>query len=109
MNRLITFLVVCLLSLGTVACKTTSYKTLKTVAVSVDAALDVYGEAYRAGKITPEQREKIKEAHLKYQAAMGTAIAAARLDLSKPAPEELVSLAASLIATISTFTGKAVQ
>tara|TARA_R110000868_G_scaffold114363_1_gene306511 strand:+ start:1870 stop:2196 length:327 start_codon:yes stop_codon:yes gene_type:complete len=90
-----------------VACKTASYKTLRTVATGVDAALKVYGDAYQSGKITPAQRTKIKAAHVKYQAAMNTAIAAARLDYDKPAPPELVSLATSLISTINTFTGKA--
>lgn len=104
---LLLFLVLALVLGGTVACKTTSYKTLRTVATGVDAALKVYGDAYKAGKITPDQRAKIKDAHLKYQASMNTAIAAAKLDYDKPAPPELVSLAMSLISTINTFTGKA--
>jgi hypothetical protein len=90
-----------------VGCRSTSYKTIRTVATAVDAALKVYGDAYQAGKITPEQRAKIKVAHVKYQASMNTAIATAQLDLSRSAPADLVAAATSLVATINTFTGKA--
>lgn len=108
MKHLLTFLACLALLIGQTACKSpVAYKSLKTVATAADAALMAYGDAYRAGKITPDQRTAIKAAHLKYQAAMQTAIAAAQLDLNAPAPAELVSFATSLIATINTITGKA--
>lgn len=100
-------LLILVLSLATTACRTTSYKTIRTVATAVDAALKVYGDAYQARKITSEQRAKIKVAHVKYQAAMNTAIATAQLDLSRSAPSDLVQAATSLVATINTFTEKA--
>jgi len=106
MKRFLLLLLVLSLA-SAVACRTTSYKTLRSVATAVDAALKVYHDAYQAGKITPDQRAKIKAAHLKYQVAMNTAIATAQLDLSRSAPADLVAAATSLVVTINTFIGKA--
>lgn len=107
MKALFTLFICAVLALGTLGCKTArSYKTLRSVAVAVDAALMAYGDAYQAGRITPEQRTAIKAAHLRYQSAMTTAVLAAQLNIKRPAPADLVALASSLIATVNVATGR---
>lgn len=79
-------------------CKTTepeakAYISLKSIQVAVDAAMQVYGEAYRAGKVSPETRAKIHSLHGKYRIAFSAAVEVARFDYSQAPPEGLVDLA----------------
>lgn len=108
MSRFFSILVACFVLLGAgcnLSPKAAAYKTLKSVAVSVDSAMGVYGDLYRAGKVTPSQRETIKDIYVRYQSSMAVAIAAARMDYTAPASSDLVTLAESIIATINTFKG----
>lgn len=57
-------------------CKTPeqgAYRTIGTVSVSVDAAMNGWGDYVRAGKATPEQEAKVKAGYVKYQSAMRVA------------------------------------
>lgn len=57
-------------------CKTPeqgAYRTIGTVSVSVDAAMNGWGDYVRAGKATPEQEIKVKAGYVKYQTAMRVA------------------------------------
>lgn len=46
---------------------TRTYKTVGVLATTVDAAMTVYGEFYRAGSISPELAVKVKLAYERYQ------------------------------------------
>jgi hypothetical protein len=91
------FLAVVLIFSG---CATTPYKTLRTVAVSVDAARAYYADQIVAGKVSEERQAKIDAAVVKYQAAMNVAIAAARMDLKAPAPADVQRLASEVIVLV---------
>jgi hypothetical protein len=57
-------------------CKTPeqgAYRTIGTVAVSVDAAMNGWGDYVRAGKANPEQEMKVRDGYAKYQSAMRVA------------------------------------
>ena len=75
-----------------------AYATLKTIQVTVDAAMQVYGEAYRAGKVTPELRADVHEIHRKYRIGFEAAVELARFDYSAKPPEELIELAKRIAA-----------
>jgi hypothetical protein len=67
-----------------------TYKTLGTVAITVDATMNGWGDYVRMGKATPEQEQSVRDAYGKYQIAMrlaNTAITTYRLSGDKPALE----------------------
>lgn len=55
-----------------------AYKTLDATAVSVDTAMKVAGDLYRAGKITDAQKAQILTAYDTYQRAAKTAYGAVK-------------------------------
>lgn len=75
---------------------TVAYMTLATVQNGVNKSLEVYGIKRAKGKVSDEQRAKIKEAYTHYQALFATSIELARFNYSTPAPEELARLALTL-------------
>jgi hypothetical protein len=61
-----------LLVVASVACasaQTNTYKTLATIAQTVDLAHNVYNDLKAAGKITPETQAAVAAAYKKYQEA----------------------------------------
>jgi phosphoribosylformimino-5-aminoimidazole carboxamide ribonucleotide (ProFAR) isomerase len=80
-----------------------AYKSLKSVQEASIAGLIIYGNAFKAGKITPEKREQVLEAYTKYQAGFALALDAAQFNWNAPAGPELTSLVNLLLDTINTF------
>lgn len=69
-----------------------SYKVLDTTATSVDTAMKVAGDLYRAGKITEAQKVQILTAYDTYQRAARTAYGAVKAwnDAKAGAPSDQV-------------------
>ena len=80
-----------------------AYKSLKSVQEASVAGLIIYGNAFKAGKITPERREQVLEAYTRYQSAFALALDAAQFNWNAPAGPELTSLVTQLLDTINTF------
>lgn len=86
-----------------VSCSTTQtvqYKTLASVATTVDSALAAYWDLRVAGKVNDTTHAKVVEIKLKYEKAFTTAVSFAQANLSSSAPEEVMALAGSLVSTI---------
>lgn len=80
-----------------------AYKSLKSVQEASIAGLIIYGNAFKAGKITPERREQVLEAYTKYQAGFALALEAAQFNWNAPAGPELTTLVNLLLDTINAF------
>ena len=77
MKKIAMFLaVLCAVAIGCATLETTAYRSIGSVAVTVDTAMQAWGDAVRAGDVTPAQEAVVKSAYLKYQSAMRTANAA---------------------------------
>lgn len=77
--------------------RVTEVKTLKTVAVSVDAAMKVAAQLYKDGKITAGQWLKIADFHDNtFQPAFKLAVSSVQADLSSVASPDILGLAAQL-------------
>lgn len=81
-------------------CTTTPYKTLRTVAMTVDTARTFYADQIVAGKVSEERQAKIDAAVVKYQSAMNVAVAAARMDFKQPAPPDVQRLASEVLVLV---------
>ena len=68
--------VICAVAVGCATLETTAYRGIGSVAVTVDTAMQAWGDAVRAGQVTPVQEAVVKDAYGKYQSAMRTAHAA---------------------------------
>lgn len=77
-----------------------AYKTLESVSKAEQAAMNIYGEAYRAGNVSPELRAKIRKAHEDYQSAMTAAIELARFDYSAPPSADVLALLNAVLTAI---------
>lgn len=109
MNRLLLALCLALASpLAPIACKTapservTEYQTLKTIALSVDAAMKVSVKLLQEGKIDGAQWGKIAVAHARFQQAFKLALSAVQSDLS-PASPDLIRLAGELLSIVASY------
>ncbi len=81
-------------------CETTqagAYKSLAATSVAVEAAMNTYGELYRAGEIDAEEEAKVDEAYESFIAAYRVALTAAKFDVSAATPVELAAMASLLI------------
>jgi hypothetical protein len=77
MRKIAMFLaVICAVAIGCATMETTAYRSIGSVAVTVDTAMQAWGDAVRAGVVTPDQEVAVKAGYLKYQSAMRTANAA---------------------------------
>ncbi|MFB1500818.1 hypothetical protein [Thiocapsa sp. N5-Cardenillas] len=83
--------------------KEVTYQTLRTVAISVDAARKTYADAIVRGEVSDERQVEIDKLITRYQAAMNTAITAAQFDYEQAAPAELATLAAQIITIVTTL------
>jgi hypothetical protein len=63
-----------------------AYRTIGTVAQTVDVSMKTYGDAYRAGLVTADEQAKVKAAYEHYQQTMR--IARAAVVTAKAAPAE---------------------
>jgi hypothetical protein len=87
-------------------------QAVSATTTTVDAAMNSWGGWVRAGKATKEDERKVREAYVKYQAAMGAAetltIAALNAPEGQPALTKAISAtsaaSAELIALIAELT-----
>ena len=84
--------------------KRIAYTSLSVVASTVDASRGAYVDAYKAGKVTPENHAKVVDIDKKYTASMLTAINLAQYNWSAAASQEVINLAQDLITTIKEVT-----
>lgn len=97
---------------GTPAAKTT--QVAGSVTITVDAAMQAWGEFVRAGKATVDQRVQVRAAYQKYQASMLIAEKVAVSVLTAPEQQSAYITALNtasqvsieLIALVETFTRK---
>ena len=80
-------------------------RSLETVAVGVNGAMNTYGVLYRAGKVSIEQQADVRLKYTQYQASANTALRLLGTDKAN-APIEVQALADDLIALIATFSTK---
>lgn len=88
-----------ILALVANGCKTPeqgAYRTIGTLANAVDVSMKTYGDAYRAGLITPDEQVKVRAAYEHYQRTMR--IARAVVKSAKAAPESAAGLNTALTA-----------
>jgi len=64
------------MSTGCASFEKTSYRTLASVAVSVDQAMMAWGDYVKAGFATPDSQVRVKEKYSLYQRSMAAAKAA---------------------------------
>lgn len=77
-----------------------AYKSLGAIVATVDAALKSYAEVYVSGSVTEDKHNQVVRIHNKYRVSMAAAIAAAKLNMASPAPEEVTNLAQALVGLI---------
>lgn len=75
--------------------------TLDSAQAVAFEALNTYGAAKRAGKITPETRAKVDLAYRKYQIAYEAALTAAQFDTAKATPDNVKALLNELLAIVA--------
>ncbi|RME68566.1 MAG: hypothetical protein D6781_10650 [Verrucomicrobia bacterium] len=81
-----------------------AYRSLASVAYSVDAAMKVYARAVVAGEVDEASQQRVRALHERYRNALEAAVRLASLDDSALAPQELASLAAELTTLIAALT-----
>ncbi len=69
---------------GCASTERAAYKSIGTVAISVDAGMKAWAQYVVDGKSTAEQEVKVKAGYVKYQAAMRVAEAAIRAYKADP-------------------------
>lgn len=84
--------------------KTVAYKSLATVAYTVDAAMTVYADAVVAQQIDPITQDKVRQLYQRYQAHMTIAVRAAQYDYATATPEVVAQIAAELTTLIFNLT-----
>lgn len=67
---LIVWLLFCGFSCATYDLETNAYKTVGAITITVDGAMNTFGDYVRSGKSTPEQQATVKAAYERYQQAM---------------------------------------
>ena len=118
MNRYIAVLcVVFAFAIGCATLEQSAYRSIGSVAVTVDAAMNSWGDWVRAGQSAPEQEATVRVAYARYQSAMRTAnsaLTAYRISAGQNKTELNIALdvldgsAADLMQLIRSFQKKAV-
>ena len=75
-------------------------QSLLVVGEGVNAAMNAYGELYRAGKLDADTVARIDGLHERYRQLFSSSVAAVGADLEQPSPVELSLLAAQLVTAI---------
>ena len=78
-------------------------RSLNLVALSVHGALNTYGILFRAGKLTPDQIAKVREAKDKYTVAFQAALFVADFNVNAPASTQVQEAAAVINSLVATF------
>jgi len=84
--------------------ETTAYKTLGSIGYTVDGAMTAYADAVAAGQVTDSEQAKVRALFGRYRTLYGSAVRAARNDLSTLAPDEIAVIAAELTTLVLGFT-----
>jgi hypothetical protein len=85
--------------------RTVAVQSLKAVGHAAEATVEMSAQLYRDGRITAEQARAIADFFDgKFQPAYRAAVATAQLDLTRPAPEQLLVLAQQLSALLAAYT-----
>ena len=87
MKFYLSILIACL-SLAFTGCKSPeqgAYRTIGSIAQTVDVAMKTYGDLYRAGLVTTDDQVRVRAAYSSYQATMK--IARAVVFTAKDSPE----------------------
>jgi phage-related minor tail protein len=72
-------------------------KTLLATGETVNAAMNVYGELYRAGALEADEIASVREKHATFQLAYNKAVQLVGGDLKQMTPAEVGALASDLI------------
>lgn len=80
--------------------KKAAYQTLATVGMAVDNAMKGYAQGVQKGLVKPENRVRVAEAKLEFNAAYNTACDAASFDYQTFAPTDLIKMKDSLLTLI---------
>lgn len=83
--------------------QSSSYKTLKSVQLAVDAAMKVYGTAVVTGRVSVEKQAEIDAKHGHYREAFRLTAQAARNDLNAIPSADLQRMADELQRIISSL------
>lgn len=81
-------------------------KTLKVVAVSVDATMKVAAQMYHDGKISAVTWTQIAVAHDRFQAAFNVAVKAVQSNLDSYASPDILTLAAQISSVLAPYLNK---
>lgn len=116
MKTLTSFPVVALLfSLWLPACstlETNTYRTLGVITHTVDAAMNGFGDAVRAGKTTDAQQASVRSLYGQYQNALGIAekaVSAYRVSSDKTALKQAISTLSAVSAELIAFITEIIQ
>lgn len=74
-----------------------AFKTLSSVAHTVDAAMVAYADRVVAGKVDAATQAKVRDLKLRYEKAFLIAATAAQANLESATPTELANIAAALV------------
>lgn len=77
-----------------------TYKTLAATAEAANAAMNTYGELYRAGAVSTQDQERIDSVHEDFRTRFDLAVQAARYDYAAATPIELSLFLSTLIMEI---------
>lgn len=83
--------------------KTGAYKTLKTVADTVDTAMKAFSDVVVRGDVPADTQVKVQLLHEQYRVAFRQAVQLAQFDYESAAPAQVASLAAELAALIAVY------
>ena len=86
----------------TVSARTQAARSLETVAVAVNGAMNTYGVLYRAGQVDAATRARVTRQYELYQVSANAALTLLGT-MQAPAPEEVQRLANDVIALIATL------
>lgn len=75
----------------------TAYVSTGVVTITVDGAMNGWGDYVRAGKATPEDEAKVKAAYQKYQASIRALKAAVLSSVNAPNEQEILMTALNAI------------
>lgn len=97
MKKLLNSLCLVWLVCSLTACNSVGLRSLATVGESVNGAMNVYGEMYRADVLSQQEINDVRTKHAAFQLVYNQAIEFVKNDTSKPAPSEVADLAFSLV------------
>lgn len=77
--------------------------TLESTQIAVTEAMNLYGSAFRAGKVSSPTRRTIRAIHADYKVAFDAAVTAAEFNYKAVTPDSVLKLKNDLLAIIITL------